>query len=356
MEAAVGGGVFPGGALLVRSRGRTVHRSFHGRDATEPAGAPVGEATCFDLASLTKVLATTPLVLLLVQQGRLALDDPVHRHLEEYPEGRRAAITVRMLLDHSSGLPAWRPFYEKLSPPEACTVEGQARVRGMVAAETPEAEPGHRVLYSDLNFVLLEWIVERAGGGPTDRLFGDWLAGPLRLRDLFYVDLKTPGAAARARCGRVFAATERCPWRGRILRGEVHDENAYAVGGVSGQAGLFGTVGDAGALAEAWLRSFHGSGPFDRRLVRTFWAKSPLPESTRALGWDTPTPGASQAGAGFGPRTVGHLGFTGTSVWIDPDRELIVVLLTNRVHPTRTNEAIRQFRPALHTRIAALCR
>jgi CubicO group peptidase (beta-lactamase class C family) len=169
------------------------------------------------------------------------------------------------------------------------------------------------------------------------------------------VDLKVPARAARARQGRAFAATERCPWRGRVLIGEVHDENAYAMGGVSGQAGLFGTIADVAAVAEAWLGSYlAGEGFFDPRLVRLFWTKSEVPGSTRALGFDTPSPHASQAGGRFGPRTVGHLGFTGTSVWIDPDRELIVVLLTNRVHPTRANEAIKTFRPLLHERVAEL--
>ena len=154
--------------------------------------------------------------------------------------------------------------------------------------------------------------------------------------------------------GRAFAATERCPWRGRTLIGEVHDDNTYAMGGVSGQAGLFGTIQDVAALAEVWLGSFlHSGGFFESGLVHQFWQRSDVPGSTRALGFDTPSPHASQAGGGFGPRTVGHLGFTGTSLWIDPDRELIVALLTNRVHPTRQNEAIKQFRPALHERVAS---
>ncbi|RPI01023.1 MAG: hypothetical protein EHM71_16785 [Zetaproteobacteria bacterium] len=155
----------------------------------------------------------------------------------------------------------------------------------------------------------------------------------------------------------MFAATERCPWRGRVLVGEVHDDNTYAMGGVSGQAGLFGTIEDVAAVADAWLDSFlRDGGRFDAGLVRQFWQKSSVPGSTRALGFDTPSPQASQAGGGFGPRTVGHLGFTGTSLWIDPDRELVVVLLTNRVHPTRSNDAIKRFRPALHERVADIWR
>ncbi|HXI19466.1 MAG TPA: serine hydrolase, partial [Gemmatimonadales bacterium] len=307
----------------------------------------------------TKVLATTPLLLLSIQCGRLALDEPVHRVLEEYVGLGRDAVTVRMLLDHSSGLPAWRPYYREIASIEGgawlASGRGKDVARRMAVAEAPEATPGRRALYSDLGFILLDWILERVNGRPADVLFSEWLAHPLALASLFFVDLKSPDKAADARRGREFAATERCPWRGRTLIGEVHDDNTFAMGGVSGQAGLFGTVGDVAAMAEAWLDAFLGrDGLFEPNLVAEFWRKSGLPGSTRALGFDTPSPQASQAGTRFGPRTVGHLGFTGTSLWIDPDRELVVVLLSNRVHPTRENDTIKQFRPALHDRVAEL--
>jgi serine-type D-Ala-D-Ala carboxypeptidase len=359
MDAAIAGGVFPGGALLVSVGGRTVHASFHGRRSLKPPAGPVDAATCFDLASLTKVLATTPLVLLSIQRGRLALDWPVRRFLDGYAGGGREAITVRMLLDHSSGLPAWRPYYREVaSDPDRAslaTVKGREAVRRMAEAEVPEVQPGSRSLYSDLGFILLDRILELVNGQPSDVLFSEWLVGPLSLGSLFFVDLKLPDKAARAREGRAFAATERCPWRGRTLIGEVHDDNTYAMGGVSGQAGLFGTIQDVMAMAKIWLNCFlHDGGFFESRLVQQFWRRSELPGSTRAVGFDTPSPHGSQAGGGFGPKTVGHLGFTGTSLWIDPDRELIVVLLTNRVHPTRQNDAIKQFRPVLHERVAEL--
>ena len=359
MDAGIAGGVFPGGALLVTVRGKTVHMSFHGRRSLEPPGDPVDAQTCFDLASLTKVLVTTPLVLLSILRGRLDLEAPLPRLLEECGGQGRDAITVRMLLDHSSGLAGWRPYYERVCSADGeirpATLKGQEAVRRMVVAEAPEVPPGSRALYSDLNFILLDWILERINGHPTDVLFAEWLAGPLKLESLFFVDLKSPVKAARARRGRAFAATERCPWRGRILIGEVHDENTYAMGGVSGHAGLFGTIQDVAVMADAWLDSFlHSGGFFDQGLAKQFWQKSDVPGSTRALGFDTPSPRASQAGGLFGPRTVGQLGFTGTSLWIDPDRELIVVLLTNRVHPTRENGAIKQFRPVLHGRVVEL--
>jgi serine-type D-Ala-D-Ala carboxypeptidase len=361
MESGVAGGVFPGGALLVRVREQTVHLSFHGYRSIEPPGGPVDAQTCFDLASLTKVLATTPLVLLSIQRGCLDLEAPGYRALDGYAGQGRETITVRMLLDHSSGLPAWRPYYQEVASTAGgtwlATFKGQECVRRMVVAEPPEVQPGSRALYSDLGFILLDYILEQANGHPSDVLFSEWLARQLSLRNLFFVDLKSPDKAAGARAGRTFAATERCPWRGRPLIGEVHDDNTYAMGGVSGQAGLFGTIQDVAALAEAWLGSYlRGGGCFESNLVHEFWQKSALPGSTRALGFDTPSARASQAGGSFGPRTVGHLGFTGTSLWIDPDRGMIVVLLTNRVHPTRRNGAIKQFRPALHDRVAELWR
>ena len=361
MEAGIAGGAFPGGALLVRVHGQIVHLSFHGRRSLEPPGDPVDAHTCFDLASLTKVLVTTPLVLLSIQRGRLQLEEPVHRVLKGYTGQGRETITLRMLLDHSSGLPAWKPFYQEVGAASGgawlASFKGLEAVRRMVAAEEPEAQPGSRGLYSDLNFILLDGILHEVWGQPVDVLFSKWLAIPLELGDLFFVDLKSPARAARARRGHAFAATESCPWRGRTLIGEVHDENAYAMGGVSGHAGLFGTIQDVAALAEGWLVSLlTNEGPFEPSLLTRFWQKSKVPGSTHALGFDTPSLRASQAGGGFGPRTIGHLGFTGTSLWIDPDRELVVVLLTNRIHPTRKNEAIKQFRPALHERVAELWR
>ncbi len=354
MDAGIADRVFPGGALFVRVQGKTRHASYHGRTALDPAGVPVSRDTCFDLASLTKILATTPLVLLAVQHGNLDLDRRACELLPSFVGDGRDAIVLRMLLDHSSGLPAWRRYFEQVPPAELSTAAGLETVRKMVAAEVPEAPPGSRALYSDLGFVLLQWILERVHGQPSDTIFMDGLARPLGLEHLFFVDLKSPAAAARARTGRVFAATERCPWRGRLLRGEVHDENTSAMGGVGGQAGLFGTAEDVAAMGQAWLDSLlTDHGLFRRALVQQFWQKSRVPGSTRTLGFDTPSPGASQASSGFGPRTVGHLGFTGTSLWIDPDRELIAVLLTNRVHPTRDNESIKQFRPVLHNAVAA---
>jgi CubicO group peptidase (beta-lactamase class C family) len=214
----------------------------------------------------------------------------------------------------------------------------------MVASQAPETPPGQRALYSDLGFILLDWIVEAASGKSSDVLFQQGIAGPLGLKDLFYIDLKSRSKTRSARRGRVFAATERCPWRGRTLLAEVHDDNAFAMGGVSGHAGLFGDAGSVARVAAAWLDSFRGRASiFSPELTRRFFRRSEVSGSTRALGFDT-----SAADSRLGPRAVGHTGFTGTSLWIDPDRELIVVLLTNRVHPSRENEGMKEFRTKVH--------
>jgi CubicO group peptidase (beta-lactamase class C family) len=303
----------------------------------------VTEDTCFDLASLTKVLATTPLVVDLIGRSRLRLEDPVGKFLPGYTW----KINVQHLLEHSSGLPDWRAYYEEVAAAHGgawlATPRGCRAVREMVAAQAPEAPPGKRALYSDLGFILLDWIIEIAAGKPADVLFKQRISKPLGVKNLFFVDLKKRSR----KHGRVFAATERCPWRGRTLVGEVHDDNAYAMGGVSGHAGLFGDAGSVARVAGAWLDSYRGRASiFSPELTRRFWRRSGVPGSTRTLGFDTPAKESR-----LGPRTVGHTGFTGTSLWIDPDRELVAVLLTNRVHPTRENEGIKEFRTKVHAMV-----
>ncbi|HOX43722.1 MAG TPA: serine hydrolase domain-containing protein [Myxococcota bacterium] len=348
MDEAVRQGIFPGGVLHAERAGRPRWRSAHGRSALDPQGPAVGPETVYDLASLTKPLAAASVALQAVERGALELDAPAGRWLPELP-GAAAALTPWHLLAHASGLPAWRPLHLELAPGQAGTAAGQAALRARAAREPLEAPPGARVEYSDLGFVLLEWLLERALGLPFADAFHSLVAAPLGLTELFFVDLKDPTAAARARAGRVFAATERCPWRGRVLSGEVHDENAWAAGGVAGQAGLFGTAAAVARVGRAWLDALAGrGGPFDAGLARRFCRRTELPGPVRTLGFDTPAPVGSQAGSRLGPRAFGHLGFTGTSLWLEPERELVVVLLTNRVHPRREDDRLRAFRPGLH--------
>jgi serine-type D-Ala-D-Ala carboxypeptidase len=348
LEEAVAAGVFPGGVLLVADAGEVLlEHSFGVRARVGPsAGVPVTRDTVYDVASLTKPAVTAALVLRLVEAGRLALDTPAAAFV---PELGRRAVRIRDLLSHSAGLPAWRPYYETLVGLPAAD-RREAIVR-LAAAEAPEVAVGERAIYSDLGFILLGTAVERAGGERLDRLAARALFGPLGMTSSRFVDL-----AARERPLDV-APTEACPRRG-LLTGEVHDDNAHAAGGILGHAGLFSTAVDLSRLTAALVASWHGEivpGGFPPALVREMWSPSGVPGSTWRLGWDSPSPipGSSSAGELWPRDGVGHLGFTGCSLWIDPPRRRWVILLTNRVHPSRNDNRIRQVRPAVHDAIAS---
>ncbi len=357
MEEAVATGVFPGAVLWVQEAGRCVHASAHGKLRTDKPGPDVTLETCFDLASLTKVLSTAALMMDVLSRGRIALDAPVTRFLPGFADER---VTLSHLLEHRSGLIAWRPFFEEIAAAAGgnmlATAKGRDAIRGMVLAERPLRDPGSAVEYSDLGFILLDWILEKATGQSCDRLFDSRIRMRLNIPDLFFIDLKSPREARRRRGNRVFAATECCPWRERTLVGEVHDDNTYAMGGVSGHAGLFGTAEGVATLAQSWLEAWHGRGmAWPPELLRLFWKPSLQQGSTRTLGFDRPALKDSQAGSKMGPKTVGHLGFTGTSLWIDPEAERMIILLSNRVHPSRENEKIKTFRPGLHDLVIEAC-
>jgi len=360
MDEAIEEGVFPGGTLLIRRGKETLHESAHGLTSLVPKGQRVEIDTIYDLASLTKVLVVTPLIVDLVKRGVMKLEDPVARLVPLFDGAGREKITIEHLLEHTSGLAGWRAYFEELAACGGgrlvCEFAGRDAVRSMLAAEDLISKPGLQALYSDLGFILLDWAIEKATGKTLDLLFEQRVARKLGLDDLFFVDLKNKRKARLARKGRKIAATERCPWRGRTLVGEVHDDNAYAMGGVSGHAGLFGTARDVARLAGVWLAAYRGESTiFDSRLVRRFSRRTSVPDSTRALGFDTPSEKNSQAGRLLGREAIGHTGFTGTSLWIDLRRELIIVLLTNRVHPSRDNDAIRRFRPRLHDAAVEEC-
>jgi CubicO group peptidase (beta-lactamase class C family) len=288
-----------------------------------------GPRTVYDLASLTKVVALTTLAMMAVAEHRLALDVPAARYLPEFGGGLKDSVTVRQLLTHSSGLPAHRSLWRETADRDSAV--------GLVLRTPLDTVPGARTVYSDLGAIVLTRIIERIYGEPIDRLMADRIAGPLGLRSARY---RPPGGWSSR-----IAPTERDPWRGRILRGEVHDENAAILGGVSGHAGLFSDTEDLLTFGEWLLALYQGEPPagpsrapkLDQAVVREFTRRQNLvPGSSRALGWDTPAPGSS-AGSRLSPASFGHTGFTGTSIWIDPTRSLVLVLLANRVNPTREN-------------------
>jgi serine-type D-Ala-D-Ala carboxypeptidase len=356
LQGAIDDGTFPGAVLAVRLRGTVVYEGAAGRHSQQDPSSAVTVDTCYDLASLTKVLATTTAWALLIQSGRATLDDPIDRILEELKGSPVGAATVRQLFTHSSGLPGWRPYYERITAIEATqpgfmgSLAARQALLGYIAKEDLLYERGSRSFYSDLGFMLLGFAVERLSGEPLDVFCQRRIYDPLSAHPLTYGPRQPLALHAEPpKSSLLIAPTEEDPWRGRILCGEVHDENAFALGGVAGHAGLFGTAGAVLAIAQAWMYAWKGNdGLLEPWLAKCFTMRQEtVSESSWGLGWDTPS-APSSSGALFSAESFGHLGYTGTSLWIDPVKELEVVLLSNRVHPTRRNERIRAFRPLIH--------
>jgi len=350
LQEGVAAGVYTAAAAVVGRNGEIVWQGAAGTLSREAASPPAGLDTVFDLASLTKPLATALALLMLVQEGRL----PLHRTLGEVLPGEwlppdKRDLSLTSLLTHRAGLPAWRPLYQDLL---AAPAEKRPRLLPRLAAAVPrEHRPGTMTLYSDLGFMLLQGVVEEVAGLPLDEFCRRHLYEPLGLTVMGFTPRRRPGGDSYP-----FAATEPGLIPGRRCLGEVHDENAWAAGGVAGHAGLFGTVGEVFALLAALWRAWQGhpDGPFAPGVVRRFL--TPPPGATRALGFDRPPPPPEQGAAGrcFSPESVGHLGFTGTSFWLDLRQGQLVVLLTNRVHLGREDTGpIRAFRPRFHD---AACR
>ena len=398
---AIASNIFPGAVLSVSLKGEVVFHEAYGM-ADIFSGTQMTTQTIFDLASLTKPLATTLSLMLLVQEDRIGLDQPIVEILPGLEGSGKQKITVRQLLCHTSGMPAWRPwFFPLLRRPSA---ERRELLHRLLTAEPLSSEPGDKTLYSDLGFMLLEWIIEEVGGDRLDRFVQQAVYKPLGIADLFYCDLQKAGEGNRSHLGKrilaqgplfapratpdkqggrevqtggilpysseglerapnaeiepedfsepasgEFAATQLCPWRGRLLKGQVDDDNAWAMGGISGQAGLFGSASAVSTLLNRLLMTGGKGGRSDLfapRIVTRFFQRQA--SDGRALGFDTPAGPGSSSGQFFADSSVGHLGFTGTSFWVDPERSLVVVLLTNRVHPFRFAGGIKTFRPILH--------
>lgn len=348
-EAAVRDGVAPGFVVLVASGGEVqFHQAFGSRQlAARTLRAHLD--TVYDLASLTKALVTSVLAMGQVQRGALALDEPVVGRIPEFDGKGREAITVRQLLCHAAGLPAHRPFWK-----QAAAAPSERWAISLLAAREPlEYPPGSKSVYSDLGFILLGWLLERATGLRLDVQADRAIFQPLGLESMTFVNLSDSEARARLLANRSVAATERCPQRRRVLLGEVDDLNAYAMGGIAGHAGLFASAADVSAVAAALVASWKGTAGatplVDREVIRLFWSPAGVPGSTWRLGWDGPAPQGSQAGQRLSRAAVGHLAFTGCSIWIDAERETWIVLLANRIHPeVPRDDKFRRFRPALH--------
>jgi len=343
MHQAIKERIFPGGVLLVSRDGRIEFFEAYGC-ADLFSGAPVTKDTVFDLASLTKPLATTLAVMQLIQESMLSIDQPAVSVLPRFLDPLMSQVTIRHLLSHSSGLADYRPYYLNLRqfPLNARKKELEKRI----ASERLIGVPGNQVLYSDLGFMILRWIIETVAGKRLDHFLSESFYHPLGLERLFFIDLNQQA------CHDNIAATELCAWRNTLLKGKVHDDNAFVTGGIDGHAGLFGSAADVAKLISVLLSDCRGQSGwsfFDSKLIRGFWSRQT--PSGRALGFDMPSAEGASCGRFFSRNSVGHLGYTGTSFWIDPDQAIFVVLLTNRVHPSRYNVRIRRFRPDIHDAI-----
>lgn len=334
LEAGVEEHAFPGAVVAVGIDGEVLFADAVGHYGDEDR-RPVTDSTVYDLASLTKVIGLTTAVMLLVAEEQIDLEAPVTEYLPEFSGDDKRDVLVRHLLTHTSGLPAWRPLHLE--------TENREEALDTVFATPLESVPGEHYVYSDLGAILMTLIVERVSGSRLDVLLENRVFGPLGMGWTRY----RPPPEWRDR----IAPTEDDPWRGEVVWGEVHDENAVRLGGVSGHAGLFSTAPDLARYAKWILDAYHGRLEPDAPLfvpsdvVTDFTRRQPGPEgSTRALGWDTPSSEGSSAGTLMSRSSFGHTGFTGTSIWIDPETEMFVILLTNRVHPTRENDAIRRYR------------
>jgi len=321
LQRGLADSAYPGAYAIVGDSDAILASRGVGHLDWAPSPTP-DENTLWDLASLTKVIGTTTAVMQLWDRGLIKLDERVQHYLPEFTGPHKELVTVRDLLTHSSGLPAWRPLYKEATSPAAAIA--------LVYTTPLDTLPGVRMVYSDLGAILLGKLVERVSGQPLDQYLAAHVFGPLGMTSTRF----RPPASWLSR----IAPTERDPWRGRLIRGEVHDENAYALGGVSGHAGLFSSAHDLARFAQMYLHrgELGGVRIVSAAAVDTFTRVQNMAFSNRALGWEVPN-GTNSAGHLLSNRAFGHTGFTGTSIWIDPQQDLFIILLTNRVDPTRDN-------------------
>ena len=359
-DEAVADGVFPGAVVLVGKDDDVVYEQAFGSRSLLPNKTPMRLDTIFDLASLTKPLATAVAIMLLIRERKMRLDDQLTRVIPMYGVLGKSLTTFRHLLSHSAGLPAWKAFFEDIVKNEKsgrinfiASRAAKNYVYEQIHREKSVTPPGSQSVYSDLGFIILAEAVEVLTGNTFDRFCQERIFKPLGLRSTGFVDLTQLRTRRLQPVEEVIAPTENCPWRKKILCGEVHDDNAYAMGGVAGHAGLFSSAHEVHAFLVRMSQCLHGKDSFlPQAVVQEFLTRGSSPnDSNFALGWDTPTAGKSAAGSFFSPRSVGHLGFTGCSIWWDLEKNCHVVLLTNRVHPSRKNDKIKDFRPHIHDQI-----
>lgn len=334
---AISDGAFPGAVILIWKDGKTIFEKPFGHFTYGQNSTKVKLNTIYDLASLTKVLATTTGAMICVDKKLFSLNDKVSRYIPSFAPNGKDNVMINNLLLHNSGLVAWKKYYEKnLSKEE---------ILNDIYKSEPEFAPGTNTLYSDLGMIVLGKVIEEVSNKSFDEFCNDEIFNPLKMNDTFF----NPPDSVKDR----IPPTEKDNyWRMKLIRGEVHDENALLLGGSAGHAGLFSTAGDIAKLIEMLINNGNVNGDqfIKKETVELFTSKK-SPESKRLLGWDLKSENGSSAGNKFSNGSFGHTGFTGTSIWIDPARNLFVVFLTNRVYPSRENKMILHVRPKLHDAI-----
>jgi len=336
IESAIEDSAFPGAQLAIIQKGEVIFDASFGRQTYDENSPAIDDATIFDLASLTKVLATTAAVMRLIDQGKLHLDDRIAKYIPAFDDGEKQEITVQHVLTHTSGMQPFRKLYDVCSTPEQAldTIYHSALV----------SKPGDSVIYSDLGMITLAKVVEKVSGKPLDVFMHDEFYAPLRMDNTMF----NPPQEMRSHAAPTEIDTV---WRMRLVQGTVHDERAELLGGVAGHAGLFSTASDIPRFMLMMNGGeLDGKRYLNESTIRLFTQRS-SGDGTRALGWDTRSEHGSSSGDFFSPTSYGHTGFTGTSIWVDPERSVCVIFLTNRVYPTRGNRKIYEVRPALHNAI-----
>ena len=328
---------FPGAVVLVWKDGKVIYDKAFGRFTYDKKSTLVSIHTLYDLASLTKVIGTTTAAMICYDKKLFSLDDPVVKYLPEFGVNGKDKITIKNLMLHNAGLVAWKKFYEYCSSPD--------EVLNAIYSSNLEYEPGTKTIYSDFGFITLSKIIEKVTGKTLDEFCKDEIFIPLKMNSTYF----NPNHSLKKLC----APTEIDNyWRMRALQGEVHDEASSMLNGVAGHAGLFSTADDISKLIAVLMNKGKlNNQQFIQQSTVELFTKRYSEESTRAIGWDTRSETGSSSGDYFSMSSFGHTGFTGTSIWADPEKHFFVIFLTNRVYPTRNNSKLGKVRPLLHNLI-----
>ena len=362
LDRAVEDEVFPGAVLLVGRAGHELYRRTVGLRTA--SSAKVGEVspmrfdTVFDIASLTSTMITTTMIMKFVELEKICLEDKLPRFISEFSVHGKSQINIGQLLCHSSGLPHWHPYFEELLKEQAAGRMGVLTSRGArdyifnsIKRCLLKYDVGSKQVYSDLGFMLLGHIIEMLTGTSLDKAVSQFVLGPLGLKTTSFIDLSMIKRRGIHPVKDLIAPTEDCSWRKRVLCGEVHDDNAWAMGGIAGHAGIFSSASDVHRFASEMIDAYHGrSNYLTRETVRRFWTGPMLGDEQVMwhFGWEAPNSENGMSESNLSARAVGACGFTGCSLWIEPETGLDIVLMSNRINPSRSNKKIRLFRPELH--------